>query len=259
MAVIDLSGTTSGSGTILALTLTKLVIIEIPVSSSGSLSATFLRTELFGGQAYGYGMLEDELALALSGTTVGAGSLSGQPIRVAALKGDPSYGIWTFHESTLEPSCGKGWLTGLMHVDRVPCPIACTPIVPTFRWGQDFPPGELMIAFTDEAGIPFAPCSVVFRLFQVLSTGVLFPTGPANCRPVACQRRLGVYYVTGTAGELGQPGDWVIEWCWQKSPCDVSRVVQRCFKVLDLVAQTPGDPCRIKKYGWSDCFGTTIS
>ena len=249
MADVLLSGTVTGVGTVPTLNPIKIAVMAGLASGAGDLIClTFNRLIMFGGQAHGYGDISDHLSVLMDGTVTGQGSTSGTLFRVLPLRGS-SLGIGTLLESILLPAVGLGSLMGFMDVGRVPCPVSCTPVMPTFSWGQQFGPGELMISFTDAVGNPWAPVVVLFRMFRVVRGGTLYPVGPFNRRPVACQRRLGVYYVVGMAGEGGQPGEWVIEWRWQRSPYDPPTVERRPFKVLDAVAA--GDlACRCVKYGW---------
>ena len=255
MSVIDLSGTTTGSFTVSTPNPIRGRILTESFGGSGDLSGSLDRTLIFGGQAYGFGLFEDHLTVLLSGTASGQGNALGSLYRVFPLSGF-TYGTSKLLESVLEPVYGFGILAGFMQVDRVPCPIACVtnPVPLVFRWGQIFGPGDLMLSIRDTSGNPFAPVVVLYRMFQILKGGSLHPVGPFNRRPVACQKRLGVYYVTGTAGELGQPGDWVLEWRWQRSPYTQPVIERRPFRVLDAVLDTSisDKTCRVKKYGWGD-------
>jgi len=252
VAVIELSGTVTGTGSVPALAPVKLAILGEGFGGAAVVTAKLIRTMMFGGQTFGFGEMGDHLTVQLDGTVTGQGSLTASLYRTLTVVPLPCQGRGSFIESWPEPAIGYGHIIGEPFVERVPCPLAYRPIVPTFRWGQDFPPGELMIAFTDAVGNPWAPVVVLFRLFRVMPGGPLYPVGPFNRRPVACQRRLGVYYVVGTAGEGGQPGDWVIEWRWQRSPYDVPTVERRPFKVLDAVLAGETSTCRCTKYGWDD-------
>lgn len=252
MAVIELSGTVTGTGSVPALAPVKLAILGEGFGGAAVVTAKLIRTMMFGGQAFGFGEMGDHLTVQLDGTVTGQGSLTASLYRTLVAVPLPCQGRGSFIESCPEPAIGYGRIVGEPFVERVPCPLAYRPIVPTFRWGQDFPPGELMIAFTDAVGNPWAPVVVLFRLFRVMPGGPLYPVGPFNRRPVACRRRLGVYYVVGTAGEGGQPGDWVIEWRWQRSPYDPPTIERRPFKVLDAVLAGDTSTCRCTKYGWDD-------
>ncbi len=209
---------------------------------------------IFGGQTYGFGGIEDHLTIYVGGSTTGQGATSGYLIRTSAIRGF-IVGTSQLYESTPEPLIGRGYLTGFIVVDRVPCPISCEtlPAVKSFRWGHTFVRGDLMLSLRD-GGNPYAPIIVLYRMFQVLPGGALNPVGPFNRRPAVCGKSLGVYYATGTAGELGQPGDWIIEWRWQRSTFSPTQTVRQPFKVLDAVldTSTPDTTCRVTKYGWDE-------
>jgi hypothetical protein len=252
MADVLLSGTVSGFGSVSVLTPIKTAVMSGQVAGLGDLTAlTFSRIILFGGQAHGYGEVGDHLTIILDGTFSGQGDTQAALYRVLPLSGS-SLGTTALLESILGPALGVGILSGYMETAQAPCPISCTLSVPTFRWLLPFPPGELAIAFTDAVGNPYAPVVVLFRLLRVMPSGVPYPVGPFNRRPVPCKKRLGVYYVTGMAGEGGQPGDWLVEWRWQRSPYDPPTVERRPFKVLDAVLAGDTTTCRCPKYGWGD-------
>lgn len=253
MPIYDASGSTTGAGIISPITPVKAVVVAGTTGGVALPSGALGRTLLFGGQVYGYGSIEDHLLQVVAGSTLGAGVLTGTPVWMFPIAGR-TVGAGYFYESAPEPIIGIGHLIGDAIVDRVPCPVSCTESAPSFRYGHIFTAGDLTLAIRDTAGNPFAPIIVLYRMFRVLPGGAVFPVGPPNRRPAKCGKRLGVYYATGTAGECGQPGDWLIEWRWQKSTFAPTQVERRAFRVLDAVLDTsvPDGTCRCTKYGWGD-------
>lgn len=254
MPLYDLAGTTTGSGDCSPITPVKVLVTGGSVVGIAAASTDVQRTIVFGGQSYGFGGIEDRLTLYAAGSVLGQGFITGYLVRTSHIRGVTA-GASQFYESSPEPLIGQGYLTGILVVDRVPCPIACTalPVVKSFRWGHTFVRGDLMLSLRD-GGNPYAPIIVLYRMFQVLPGGTLYPVGPFNRRPAVCNKSLGVYYATGTAGELGQPGDWIIEWRWQRSTFSPTQTVQYPFRVLDAVLDTSisDSTCRVTKYGWDD-------
>jgi len=61
---------------------------------------------------------------------------------------------------------------------------------------------------------------------------------------------IGEFYVTGLAGEGGQPGDWLIRWEVQNSAGAHIQTIEQRFQVLDAVAVSPRDGHRVNKHGW---------
>jgi hypothetical protein len=112
-----------------------------------------------------------------------------------------------------------------------------------------FQRGDLAIYIRDAAG-PVSPVRVVYTLYQKRPNGTRFQVGPSRL-PV--KGDVGEYYATGRAGELGQPGDWVIVWEYQESPQFKAQTKEMTFRVLDAVmANDPMDATvRCRKYGWN--------
>jgi hypothetical protein len=255
MPLYELAGTTAGAGDFSPITPVKVVVIGGSVVGIAAASTDAQRAMIFGGQVVGFGGVADQLTLYSAGNTTGQGSLSGYLVRTSSIRGS-TVGSGSAFESCPEALMGKGSITAFFTVDRVPCPIACTtlPTTKTFRWGHTFVRGDLMLILRESNGNPFAPIIVLFRMFRVLNGGGLQPVGPFNRRPAVCGKSLGVYYATGTAGELGQPGDWIIEWRWQRSTFSPTHTERYSFRVLDAVLDTsiPDKTCRVQKYGWGD-------
>lgn len=251
MPLYDLTGTTTGAGDLPTSTPVKVVVTAGSVVGVSGVSTEAQRTMIFGAQAYGFGGVEDHLTLYTAGSTVGQGFVTGFLVRRSPMYGQ-TIGASRFFESYPQPMIGRGFITGIVVVDRIPCPVSC-PLVASpksFRWGYTFTRCDLTLQLREPGGNPFSPIIVLYRMFRALPGGALQPVGPFNRIPV--RDGVGDYYVTGTAGELGQPGDWVIEWRWQRSTFSPTQVERFPFRVLDAVAAGDTCLCRTTKYGWNE-------
>lgn len=119
-----------------------------------------------------------------------------------------------------------------------------------FRWNQILGKGDLEICLQDRQGNQRGPVFIAYTMFMVTPTGVLHQTGPTDRKPA--QADVGKFYVTGTAGENGQPGCWAVRWRYQRTYGDpiTERLVQ--FRVLDAVLDCDrrDHVHRHCKYGW---------
>jgi hypothetical protein len=209
----------------------------------------------FSGHVDGATALSDTLVSDLGGIMSGAtalsvpfpevirnlgGRLTGRTILLDALP-TPMYGLTTIQ--TIVPL-----------VQREPrAVLACAcPGPKTFRWGQVFQRGDLTLFVTDPSGTPSSPYEVTYTVFWMRAPGVPHQVGPTARRPI--MQKTGEYYVTGTAGELGQPGDWQIAWTYRRSFNGPPTTVTFDFRVVDAVlGPIYTDPtCRKRKYGWED-------
>lgn len=123
-------------------------------------------------------------------------------------------------------------------------------LIPPFRWNQTFGKGDLEICLKDRFGNQRGPVFIGYTMYTVSSTGILHQVGPTDRKPA--QADVGKFYVTGTAGENGQPGCWAVKWRYQMTysvPIQES-IVQ--FRVLDAVldCDRPDHLRRHCKYGW---------
>lgn len=119
-----------------------------------------------------------------------------------------------------------------------------------FRLGHIFTLGDLQITLTDTTGTQFrSPFRVIYTLFQLTKSGVPMQAGPTK---TAVKQSNGLFYVVGTAGEGGQPGNWLVRWAYQMSFGDDFITIDQPFQVVDSIsAPIVGDPtCRKTKYGW---------
>lgn len=220
------------------------------LTGTSTITASWQRVILFSGFPQGIGSLLDERLLMAGGTAAGAGTLTGTLLHIIGIGGS-SVGRGTFRISVPEQIFGVGVLSAFMDVVHVPpiCPpCACPPT--QFRWLQTFQKGDLTIRLTDVRGNPVGPIFLAYTMFQVLPTGVLHQVGPTDRKPATAS--VGCYYVTGTAGEGGQPGCWAIRWRYQQRYGDPVVEQYQQFQILDAaLARDPLDTTpRACKYGW---------
>jgi hypothetical protein len=120
----------------------------------------------------------------------------------------------------------------------------------TFRYLQVLQRGDLPIYICSRNG-PVSPYAVSYTLYQQRPDGTKFQVGPAGRTPA--EGEVGEYYVTGRAGESGQPGCWTVVWTWQRSFDGATETKNMEFRVEDAVlAADPRDvTVRVRKYGWN--------
>jgi hypothetical protein len=163
-------------------------------------------------------------------------------------------GSGTLFDSTPLPMVGFGNLVGDLVLQRVPRPFCPPRQVKTFRWGYTLTRGDLELQVCDDSGSPFGPVVVLYSFYQIVRGGQRMIVGPANRRPVEDKKdgKPGRYYATGTAGELGQPGEWVVVWRYQRSWWTPTQFVEQPFRVVDEVTSCePGSLVgRCRKFGW---------
>lgn len=213
-----------------------------------------VQTLILGGQVIGAGTLGDRLLVSLGGTLAGAGTLLGTPVHRIGAKPLPMVGRGGMHDSIPLPMVGYGTVAGFFEVVRVPPPL-CPPRCPKeFRWGYILTRGDLELRVCDDSGNPFGPVVVLFSFYQIVRGGQRQLVGPPNRRPAIDKHegKPGQYYATGTAGELGQPGLWVVVWRWQRSWWTPVQTFEEKFKVVDVVeSREPGYLYgRCRKFGW---------
>lgn len=185
----------------------------------------------------------------LAATFTGTSDLTATVIRVISL--DPTiYGYGDLVWSGPLPVYGVAILSAFLDLVRVPRPL-CPPLpVKKFRYNQTLGRGDLEIVITDTSGQPFAPVSITFTFYQVVRGGQRQQVGPMRRRPVPDQRegQPGRYYVTGTAGELGQPGEWICVWTYQRSWWTSAVKVEQAFRVE--AAHVYGCGCGCERDGY---------
>lgn len=143
---------------------------------------------------------------------------------------------------------GHAEMTALMEVVSVPVAARRLPAPQVFRWGQPLEPGTLAKVLATGPALYYDPTHITYSFYRVLTGGLRVPVGPPMRTPVRSD--VGHYYATWTAGELGQPGEWEIEWRWQIGWGDSWTTSTERFVVQDAVAAGVQDPARHTKYGW---------
>lgn len=122
---------------------------------------------------------------------------------------------------------GIGQLWGTVQVNRRPHTVAESRKQPCFRWGHQFRAGDLVFH------LAAPPVCIGYALYRIERGCVPKQMGPAQRTPGS--NGSGVYYATGTAGECGQPGLWMIRWCYREA-FDAPPVSVDCyFWVMDAV------------------------
>lgn len=207
-------------------------------------------TFLLGGQAFGFGTIQDDLLINVAGSVLGLGQVSGLLVVISPFAG-LLFGQGDVVESAPLPLRGFGALAAFVEIVRPPGPVCgCNdPPVKSFGYLQTLSRCDLTLCITDAYGNNFSPAVVTYAVYQVLRGGYKQLRGPAKRTPVMTPD--GCYYAPFVAGDCGQPGDWCIIWTWQRyigAPCE-SRT--ECFKVLDQAMQNPCDPNRKRKFGWN--------
>jgi hypothetical protein len=191
----------------------------------------------------------------LGGILAGAGAISGDPGLILPAIPLPMVGGGTLSDSIPLPMIGVGVLSGFLQVIRVPRPYCPPRRVKVFRWGYILTRGDLELHVCDTSGNPFGPVVVLYAFYQIVHGGQRMLVGPPNRRPAPDQSegKPGRFYATGTAGELGQPGEWVVVWRYQRSWWTPTVTFEEHFRVVDEVASC--DPWsrqgRHCKYGWT--------
>lgn len=251
--ILLFSGNLVGAGSV---TSTPVVVhlVSGHLDGAGSLTGSVIQTLIFGAQIVGSGTLQDGLLITLLGTLSGAGDISATTQQLVALRPLPLVGSGSLRDSLPLPLTGFGFLTGFVEVIKLPRPYCPPRHDKTFRFGYILTRGDLELRVCDAAGSPFAPVVVLYAFYQIVPGGQRMLVGPPNRRPAtdSSQGKVGRYYATGTAGELGQPGNWVVVWRFQRSWWTPTETFEESFKVVDEV--TSGDPGalygRCIKYGW---------
>jgi hypothetical protein len=208
--------------------------------------------ELFNvsGFVVGSGALIDGTLLDAAAVSFGSGVVSGNAVRIIGASGF-TFGGSTIALSVPEPIFGVAVVTAYMEVIHVPFPVCLTPPVSTtFRWGQTLTRGDLAICIVDGFGNPLGPVCVSYTLYHIVRGCAQIQIGASGRKPATSS--LGCYYVTGTAGECGQPGLWMVRWKYQRT-FGAPVVEKECFfQVLDhVLGPVFGDTLQREcKYGW---------
>jgi hypothetical protein len=271
MAVIDIDGTTTG-GTVTTGSLAVLAAMGgITIGSGSGASALpsqsldqMLSETLTGGStvsgigqalidvsgmAIGSGSSIDGSVVDVAGGVLGSTTLFGNARRIFNMRGY-AYGRSITGDSTPYPIYGTAIVSGVLEITHIGYPICQTPLVKkSFRWGHSFAPGDLEVQVVGPGNNPVGPVCMQFTMFQVQQGCALMQKGLTR-RPG--KTGVGKFYATGTAGECGQPGLWVIRWSHQITTGGPTVEKDCYFYVLDsTVCSIPGDTLnRGCKYGW---------
>lgn len=269
MALIDVEGTAVGSA-VLTAPLAVSYGLSGMVSGGGSAGATGAIDHLipytlvgasnvsafpqqvfnFSGLTGGSGTAIDARVLDVEGIASGSALVTGSLAMTMGLQGY-AFGSSVTALSAPEPIYGVAVVTGFLEKICVPYPVCQTPQVhQRFRWGHQFGIGDLEICVTGKGGNPLGPVCINYTMYQIQKGCAPKQIGPSGRKPG--NSRVGCYYATGTAGECGQPGLWVIRWRYQKTFGDGFIEKDCYFYVLDSVlCPVPGDTLpRVCKYGW---------
>lgn len=179
-----------------------------------------------------------EAFMILAGRGTAAGVASGSGSSLMLLSGTGTVRTTTF-------------LHGFPVVECVPLPVnAIVSPTKTFSYMQPLERGDLPIFISLPVG-PVSPYRISYTLFEIRPDNSLRQAGASGRAPVPGV--VGEYYATGRAGDLGQPGRWMIRWEFQHTPSSPVQVKEMCFRVEDAVlAKSPSDvTVRVQKYGWN--------
>jgi hypothetical protein len=244
----DLSGAFGGAGDTTG-SITFQGILSGLLAGTGDVSSLdAVRVFLVGGRTEGVGDIRLDTETAFSGLLDGTGDLSADTQQVLAISG-MFWGYGDVVESAPLPFYGFGDLVGYADVRQWPAPLCSPAAVPSFRWNAEFDRCGLSLNLCDARGLPYSPVTVLYAMYQVMPGGYRLLRGQPNRKPVT--EGVGSYYATGTAGECGQPGDWVIVWRWQRDPFSPVETREMSFRVVDT-ANCPCDTLpRMRKYGWN--------
>jgi len=248
MALYDGSGTLTGSS---SSSLTGAVIhyAQIVASGTSSVSAVFERTinetALLSGSSF------TELAITVDApltTLAGASSSALAGVKIISSGTLHFDGFGTISLTETLPTEGSSSTSIFGEVVKTNLfAKKCPP--KTFKWMQLFQRGDLALFLQDGKLVPSDVSLIFFALYQVKGQSRV-PRGPQRRTPA--KGALGEYYVTGLAGESGQPGDWIIVWTYQAEPGDPLVNVEYPFKVVDSVVSEVSNSLlvRKRKYGW---------
>lgn len=246
MAVVDGGSTMEGSSSTEVLGAVLFHFNEAVEGSSdmvGSGGTIYLGSGIFlGSSSFEWDYTQDGGA-----TLLGTSTMTGEGY-VIKNGGAVILGSSSMVQSTLYPV----WGTSFASMN----PLVVTPVraitmgPKTFSWQQLLQRGDLSVFFCDGDGT-VAPVQIFYDLYFVRLDGSRRLIGPSQRKPVPGS--FGEYYAVGRAGEGGQPGDWVIQWTYQRSFVHSLEVVEMPFRVLDAVlAQNPYDITDRKvKFGWN--------
>jgi hypothetical protein len=229
------------------------VFADANVNAIIPINPGLIQRVILGAQFTGAGTLKDLLLISLGGVLSGAGAITGNPGLIHTAVPLPMVGSGSLGDSIPLPMNGVGILAGFAELIRIPRPCCPPRRVKEFRWGYILTRGDLELHVCDDSGNPFGPVVVLYAFYQIVPGGQRMLVGPPNRRPAVDQSsgKPGRFYATGTAGELGQPGEWVVQWRYQRSWWTPTVKFEEHFKVVDEVLSR--DP--FSRYGMCCKFG----
>jgi len=220
-------------------------------AAAGAASATATGGILFlsTGIASGKGTLEWDFIQEAGGTVVCSAYVTGSGVRIRNARGfvqGSTLMVWSFPL----PMVGKTVMVAHAEVERVPSLRAIVAPAKCFRYLQLLQRGDCSIFISDARGA-VSPAVVTYTLFQQRTDGSRRQVGPAGRTPA--RGDVGEFYITGRAGESGQPGIWTVQWTFQRDFQGRKETKEQSFQVLDAaLAADPRDvTVRIEKYGWN--------
>lgn len=249
MALIDGSGETTGLTTVTGAAALLLGPGGLAAGTS-TVTGTAGRYLLFTGQIHGTSVLEADLTTPVAGTAAGSGDATVTGVRIQRASGQiqgTSRLTWSYPY----PIHGISSMAGVIEVQCHFPPINAIVAEPkTFRYMQLLQRGDLPVYISNAAG-PVTPVRVTYTMYQLRPDGSRKQVGPSGRTPV--KGVVGEFYATGRAGELGQPGSWILRWEWQRTYQSVIQYKEMCFQVFDavLAADSRDVTVRCKKYGWN--------
>lgn len=244
------AGTVAGASTA---TGAAAIVFHVSADAQGDATATVEAGigQTVTGRAYGEGTLEADLTTTAAGLATGTSSALGTAFRTIDVKGRVS-GVGTFVWAGAPlPIHGTSVVVGTPVVEQhLPAVRAIVSSSKQFRFRQLLQRGDLVIFLCDRAG-PVSPVWVRYTMYQVFPDGAQRRVGPA--RKASVTGEVGEFYVSERAGELGQPGQWIVLWEWRYSHASATQSKEMEFEVLDAaLANCPQDvTVRHQKYGWN--------
>lgn len=250
MALINASGNAVASSTASG-GVTAVFHFAATFAGSSAGAGTLGLFQLSSGQAFGSSTAFWDALTDGAGVAAGSSVASGSTTSILNGRGRV-LGTSSMAYSQPFTARGSSAMSAAVQVERVSPPINSATTPPkTFKWLQLLQKGDLGVLIT-EYGDPVIPVYISFRMLQVRSDGSRQPVGPQSRTPVRCNN-FGWFYATGLAGEGGQPGNFVIEWRFQKSTGYPVYVAEQEYRVHDAVlAQNPRSLLDRKvKFGWN--------
>jgi|SRR5688572_1849508 hypothetical protein len=249
MALFDASATVLGSSSAAAIAVVRIIGAATCLGGStfgAQVGVLQLSSAWFVASSFFTWDHQVEASASFLGTSAAGASGHAAVESRATFRGDGF-----FLHGALLPIQGTSAFSVASLVDAHPPPIKAITMGPKrFRWLQPLQRGDLSVFICDGRSA-VVPSRIAYSLAFVRLDGSRRYVGPQNRTPVSGD--VGEFYATGRAGESGQPGQWVIEWVYQRTPHSDAQRAEMAFHVLDAVALA--DPreqlARKVKFGWS--------